>query len=249
MLHIDDDWRLAGFREFLSRPSPPRAKADDPLERVLYMLLGYVRQPLGEMQRAWDHLWERSWLREELLALLTILDDRTRRLTYPLEGSLASVPLQIHGTYTLDETMAAFDERNRKGGVKRIQTGVYYLKHRRTDLFFVTLEKSERHYSPTTLYNDYPISDRVFHWESQSNCHPDTPTGRRYLAVGHDPNQHALLFVRQRRTDERGETTPYTLLGPCTYRTHRGARPMQLEWELARPMPAAFYQEVKLAAG
>ena len=143
--------------------------------------------------------------------------------------------------------MAAFDERNRKGGVKRIQTGVYHLSRLATDLFFVTLEKSERHYSPTTLYDDYPINERRFHWESQSSCHEDTPTGRRYLAVGRGPG--AVLFVRARRSDERGETMPYTLLGPVRYAGHRGARPMRIEWALERPMPASFYQEVKVAAG
>jgi len=35
-------------------------------------------------------------------------------------------------------------------------------------LFFVTLDKSEREYSPTTLYKDYAISPTQFHWESQS---------------------------------------------------------------------------------
>ena len=248
LLHVDDAWRLGGLRELLAAPWAPRADPDDALQRILYMLLGYVRRPLDAMQAAWDHLWTQSALKDELQTILALLEDRTRRVTYPLGGQLASVPLQIHGTYTLDETLAAFDERNRKGGVKRIQTGVYYLKRLQTDLFFVTLEKSERHYSPTTLYNDYPISDRLFHWETQSNCHEDTPTGRRYMSVGSD-GQQALLFVRRRRSDERGETMPYTLLGPCAYRGHRGARPMQIEWELERSMPAAFYQEVKLAAG
>lgn len=249
LLHIDDAWRLDGLRHLVAQPSPPQADPTDPLQRILYMLLGYVRRPLSELQRAWDHLWERPWLRAELRAILTLLDDRARRLTHRLEDHLAPIPLRVHGTYTLDETMAAFDERNRKDGIKRIQTGVYYLERLRTDLLFVTLEKSERHYSPTTLYNDYPISDRLFHWESQSSVHESTPTGRRYLSIDGHSDQRALLFVRQRRTDPRGETMPYTLLGPCTYRTHRGARPMQIEWNLTRAMPASFYQEIKLAAG
>ena len=62
-------------------------------------------------------------------------------------------------------------------------------------------------------------------------------------------SQHALLFVRERRHDDRGETMPYTLLGRCAYRAHRGARPMQIEWDLERPMPPGLYQETKLAAG
>ena len=42
---------------------------------------------------------------------------------------------------------------------------------------------------------------------------------------------------------------PYLLLGPAHYRTHRGARPMQIEWDLPYPMPAWLYQETKRAAG
>jgi hypothetical protein len=36
------------------------------------------------------------------------------------------------------------------------------------DVFFITLKKSERLFSPTTRYNDYAISPLEFHWESQS---------------------------------------------------------------------------------
>jgi hypothetical protein len=55
--------------------------------------------------------------------------------------------------------------------------------------------------------------------------------------------------VRQRKKDDRGETMPYLLLGPVHYRTHRGERPMQIEWDLAHPMPARDFQEMKVAAG
>jgi len=36
------------------------------------------------------------------------------------------------------------------------------------DLFFVTLEKSERDYPPSTLDKDHAISPRDFHWEFPS---------------------------------------------------------------------------------
>jgi hypothetical protein len=174
-----------------------------------------------------------------------VVADRTRRVTQPLPD----VPLAVHGTYSLDEVLAALDERNRKGGVKRIQTGVFYIERKRTDLLFVTLEKSEKDYSPTTLYNDYAISASRFHWESQSNCHDETDTGRRYVSAKRGADQRVLLFVRPRRHDARGETMPYTLLGPVTYVEHRGGRPMQIIWELATPMPGGLYQETKVAAG
>lgn len=245
MLHLDDRLRLGGIASFLQSPQVPRADANDAFQRMLFMLLGYVRLPLTEMQTAWDALWASPALRSELGQLVAVLDDRVRRVTTPLDDS----PLSVHGTYTLDEILAAFDERNSKGGVKRIQTGVYFIERAKTDLLFVTLEKSEKDYSPTTLYNDYAISATRFHWESQSNCHEQTSTGRRYLEARRGGDGRVLLFVRARRSDERGETMPYTLLGRVFYIEHRGGRPMQIQWELETPMPAGMYQKTKVAAG
>ena len=48
----------------------------------------------------------------------------------------------------------------------------------RCDVFFITLKKSERLFSPTTRYNDYAISPLEFHWESQSLTQEALPPGR-----------------------------------------------------------------------
>ncbi len=249
MLHIDDARRLAGMRAFVAQDTAPSADAGDPIQRALFVLLGWVRSPYTEMPRAWAHLWSRPGLRSELAQLLAVLTDRSRWLGSPLGGSLADVPLLVHATYTLDEIFAAFDERNSKGGVSRVQIGAVHIKPRQTDVLLVTLEKSEKHYTPTTLYDDYPISPARFHWESQSTCHVDAPAGRRYMAARRDGEANVVLFVRQRRSDDRGETSPYLNLGRVFYRGHRGARPMQVEWELETSMPAWWYQETKRAAG
>jgi hypothetical protein len=49
------------------------------------------------------------------------------------------------------------------------------------DLFFVTLVKSEHHYSPTTMYADRAVTDTLFQWESQSTTSSTSPTGQRYI--------------------------------------------------------------------
>lgn len=249
MLHIDDDGRLDGLVDLVARALPPAASPEDAMHRWLFVLLGWVRSPYAEMSRAWEHLWSRPALRAELCQLLGVLADRSRWAGPRLEGPLADLPLAIHATYTLDEIVAGIDQRNAKGGVKRIQTGVFHVPRRRLDLLFVTLEKSAKHYTPTTLYDDYPISPTRFHWESQSTCHIDAPAGRRYLSAHRDGAGHVLLSVRQRRQDDRGETMPYVHLGPVHYRSHTGSRPMRIDWDLAFPMPAWMYQETKRAAG
>ncbi|UJR86680.1 DUF3427 domain-containing protein [Sandaracinus amylolyticus] len=249
LLHVDDTERLNGLLSLVSRSAPPAPDAGDAMQRWLFVLLGWVRHSYAGMDQAWAHLWSRPALRRELAQLLAVLADRSRWLGGRLGGALGDLPLLTHVTYTLDEVLAGIDERSDKGGVKRIQTGVFHVPRRSTELLFITLEKSEKHYTPTTLYDDYPISPTRFHWESQSIAHEDAPTGRRYISARPGAKNNVLLFVRQRRTGDRGETMPYVHLGRGFYRSHRGARPMQIEWDLETPMPAWLYQETKRAAG
>ena len=86
-----------------------------------------------------------------------------------------------------------------------------------------------------------------FRWEPQSAAHPSTPAGRRYLAATEGAPQKVTLFVRQRRMDSRVHTAPYLCLWLCTYDGHSGAKPMRLDWDLATPMHAWFFQATKVA--
>ncbi len=248
MLHIDDD-RLERFAGMLDVANPPPGAASDAYQRLLYVALGQMRKSFDDLGTFWEALWKRAWLREELLSLLRLLRDRSRHLFEPMAAPLDDVPLRLHGTYSRDEIFAAFDERNKNGGVLRTQSGIHDVKSRRTELLFVELEKSEKHYSPSTLYNDFPITRTRFRWETQSAAHPETPAGRRYLAAKAGAEQKVLLFVRQRRKDSRGHTLPYLCLGLCTYGGHTGAKPMRVDWELDAPMPAWWFQETKVAGG
>ena len=96
--------------------------------------------------------------------------------------------------------------------------------------------KSEADYSPTTMYADYPISPKLFHWESQSTTSVASKTGQRYFSG----SSNVLLFVRHRQADEFG-TAPYLFLGPARYVTHKRDRPIAITWELLHAMPAEFF--------
>lgn len=213
------------------------------------MLTGNIRLPYEEMPEAWAHLWRRAPLRDELRQLLAVVKDERRHVPHKLPGEFAKLALRVHATYSRDEVFAAFDERSKKHQVKRTQGGIYDVEQWKTELLFVELEKSENDYSPTTLYNDYPITPDLFRWESQSSAHEGTPAGKRYLAAVPGSGQHVLLFVRQRRKDARGETMPYLCLGLCDLHDHRGAKPMRIDWRLRVPMPAWFFEETKIAGG
>lgn len=248
LIHLDDPDRLDAWRVWLSEGVPPPVAPvgtwENRLQRMLFVGLGHVRQPLAELQDAFDGLWKHPAIRSELLELLEVLDNRMRRPTAPPDG-LGDVPLRTHATYSLDEIMAGFGVE-RSGRIYRPRgQGVWHEPSAKADLLFVTLEKTEKEYSSTTLYEDYPMSPTEFHWESQNSTSSTSPVGRRYL----DGSSRVLIFARERRKDERNITMPYVLLGRARYVRHESERPMRIVWRLDRPMPPDWYSDVKLAAG
>lgn len=129
----------------------------------------------------------------------------------------------------------------------RPQAGVLWDQESQTDMFFITLDKSERDFSPTTRYRDYAMSPELFHWESQSVTREASPTGQRY--INHQRmGSRVFLFARERKQD-RGRTMPYLFLGPAKYVRHQRERPMEIVWRLKHEMPADFYHEAAIAVG
>jgi len=214
---------------------------------MLAASLDHERRQVKELPEVLRRFLKSDPLREEAIALLELLVEQNRRPTYP-HGLTFAAPLVVHGDYSLIEVMAALGIVTDTDKLMRPQAGVYWVREHRCDLAFVTLEKSEKDYSPTTLYEDYPISPTLFHWQTQSSTRMASPAGKRYVGHGHG-DTHLALFVRKRRKDARGETMPYTFLGPATYVKHEGERPMSITWRLAHPMPAEMFEETKVAAG
>ena len=134
--------------------------------------------------------------------------ENAAHVTLGLPGPLRDVPLRIHARYQREEVLAALGYASLDRKPNSFREGVLYLPERDTDAFFVTLQKSEADYSPTTLYRDYPLSQTLFHWESQSTTSVASKTGQRYLSG----SSTKLLFVRQHKSDEFG-TSPYLFAG------------------------------------
>jgi protease II len=116
--------------------------------------------------------------------------------------------------------------------------GVLYLAEQKTDIFFITLNKSAKDFSPSTLYEDYAVNERLFHWQSQSRTSIQSSTGQRYLHH-RETGGHIVLFVREYK-EERGEASPYVYLGEADYVRHEGDKPISILWRLREEMPAAF---------
>jgi len=153
-------------------------------------------------------------------------------------------PLDVHCTYTRDQILVAMDFMK----PSTIREGVKYLPEKKIDIFFVTLNKSDKDYSPTTLYNDYSINETLFHWQSQSTTSAESVTGQRYC--NHKiKGSKIMLFVREFKTDVGG-TSPYTFLGLADYVKHEGSRPMNITWRLHKAIPAKYLKKTnKLVVG
>ena len=93
------------------------------------------------------------------------------------------------------------------------------------------------------MYEDYAISDRLFHWQSQSTTSETSNTGQRYINHVRTGNK-ILLFVREYKKTIAGNGAPYTFLGLVHYVKHEGSNPMNIIWELERPIPAKYLKKV-----
>lgn len=183
----------------------------------------------------------------EIEEMIPLLLASATHVTVPL-AQFPAVPLAIHGRYALQEIMAAFDVVSADGKVVAPQAGVYAERVTNADLLFVTLNKSEKQYSPNTMYEDYAISPSEMHWQSQNRTTSMSTAGRRHV-------DHAalfvtpILFVRVAKKTASGETEPYMCLGPATCESHHGEKPMNIVWRLLVPMPAELFRQAKLTTG
>ena len=180
----------------------------------------------------------------ELLELLRLRCDAIDFLDQPVELGF-DCPLDVHCTYTMRQIVSALDYYN-FGSLAGV--GVRYFPEKNVDVFFVTLNKADKDYSPTTMYKDYSINETLFHWQSQSTTTPNSSKGQRYIHH-RELDTKILLFVREFKTDLTG-AAPYTFLGTANYVKHEGSKPMSITWKLDVPIPAKYLKKTnKLVVG
>jgi len=241
-IHIDSISRLKWSKDFFSNSVAPLSK------RLKRKELAYLRMWAAnfgdetEISQL-DNLIQRFWSYPELVNeycelmeyLLNEVTHRTKLWENPHD-----VFLELHARYSRDEIMAAFNDI-RNGKLYLPREGVFFHKETKCNLLFVTLNKSEKDYSPSTMYRDYAISDTLFHWQTQSNTKPTTTKGIRHLEHK-EKGITPLLFIRNQKKDERRETEPYFFVGPVELNKWEGSQPMDIVWKVEEPLPADIYR-------
>ncbi|WP_246096358.1 DUF3427 domain-containing protein [Streptomyces botrytidirepellens] len=246
-LHIDDTERAAAYREFTADDAPAYddlTEWDQRLARMLFFILwdkgGFTSYAAGLAS-----LQGQQQVRSELGQLLTYLMNSPRMLPQrPLTGAHVHLPLNVHHAYNRSEILAAMGVARLGGQLPGFfAQGVLWDEANRTDALLITLNKSERDFSPTVRYKDYAISRTRFHWESQNATAPHSPTGQRYQKHAQQ-GSHVLLFMRDSKDTATGKAMPWVLLGPATYERHTGSKPMAITWRLHHPLPDRIWSRM-----
>jgi hypothetical protein len=110
-------------------------------------------------------------------------------------------------------------------------SGVFNLPEYNATLLFVTLNKSDNDFSPSTQYDDYLINDTLFHWQSQNTDAHSNKGGKRYTKQ-EQTNNKIILFVREDKRDGFGNTNPFHCFGLVDYISSHGDFPMNITWKL-----------------
>ncbi|MFZ5967409.1 MAG: DUF3427 domain-containing protein [Bacillota bacterium] len=182
------------------------------------------------------HIIENHEMKEEILEILQFNYDNIDFLEIE-NDFIFPCPLGVHGSYSTSQVLAGLGYFSEESSPS-FREGVKYFRDKELDIFFITLNKSEKDFSPSTLYEDYAINERLFHWQTQSKVSEESSTAQRYIHHRRTGNKIAL-FVREYKT-ENGYTAPFVFLGSCEYVSHSGNKPMSFIWRLKEEMPSMF---------
>lgn len=157
-------------------------------------------------------------------------------------GEDMPLALEQYGCYTREEVFAIFGRQTADKKMQGSVTGVFNIDELNAELFFVTLNKSDKDFSPSTMYDDYVVSENQFHWKSQNT---DTHQGRGKRYVEQVINKKKfLLFVREDKRDGFGNTCPFYCFGLVDYLSSRDDRPMSIDWRMHQPILPQFLKAV-----
>ena len=241
LLHVEDSRRLNAMSALGAGAwagSVLNLKEGLTAQMLSYQIDGRHEQAAG-YENFVERIARHPAIADELVELSALLQSRSTLGDHPLPG-LDDTPLCLHAAYGVREVLTAVGWLTASRRVP-FQSGILSLIGRKTELLFVTLDKSEG-YHDRIAYHDYAISTERFHWQSQNSAGPDTPGGRRYLESATNGWQFQL-FVRPRKGDA------YRACGPVTLESSEGDRPMSIVWHMQTPLPARLFREFSVLRG
>ena len=150
-------------------------------------------------------------------------------------------PLELHASYGGKEIQAVFGKANLETS-GQAGVGVFHFPEFKTYVLLVTFQKTEKEFSPSTMYADYPISRELMHWESQANTAQHHIDGQNL--IHHQERGYTILvFARDQKKKPNGVTVPFTYLGPVDMVSYESERPIKVVWRLRHSMPVEMFED------
>jgi len=231
-LLMDDTNLIADAKLLIESGASESARTKELIHSVLW---GNTKPKDGKLEQVYNYIATRPALLHDLTELLDWL--LINKIPLPEQQFCDfTESLNLHAAYTREQILLSLGLGSFENP-RSSREGVLHVPERKLDVFFADINKSENDFSPTTMYEDYAITDKLFHWQSQSNTGDTSPVGLRYInhaKQGYTP----LLFIRDRKKLENGLTTPYYYAGPIRYVKHEGSKPISFVWELEHALSA-----------
>lgn len=239
LIHMDDLEQLERIRKVAEHGADYQVTESE-LQRLkpfTYQLAGNALN--GGHEDILRLVAERPVFCAELKDFVELLEARCTHV-YKSLPSMEWSGLKLHAAYAKAEILSAIGYYRTPGRGNHLE-GVLSLPDRQTDLFFVTLDKSNALHEGVA-YEDYAISQTLFHWQSQNATAPETTVGQRYI---NSPSTgwKFQLFVRL------NNKSPYRACGPLSFVSSVGDRPMSITWKLESPLPMRLFNEFSVIRG
>lgn len=237
LFHVDSFRLLDFWIKYIEGACEIKSEEDRLMRNMLYYTF-YTKAPeksgFSSIEEGIEAALAEDFFRSEVLEILKYNREHIAFVPKANEYDF-NCPLETHCRYNRNQIMAAFGEFN-ESKAPEFREGVKHFKDKKTDIFLINLNKSEKDFSPSTMYEDYAINERLFHWQSQSQDRSSSAKIQRY--INHrEAGNYISLFVREYKNNGL-YTAPFTFLGNADYIRHEGERPVSFIWNLHEPIPA-----------
>lgn len=149
-------------------------------------------------------------------------------------------PLELYACYGGKEIQAVFGKANLETS-GQAGVGVFHFPEFKTYVLLVTFQKTEKEFSPSTMYADYPISRELMHWESQANTAQHHTDGQNL--IHHQERGYTILVFARDQKKRNNVTVPFTYLGPVDMVSYESERPIKMVWRLRHSMPVEMFED------
>jgi len=237
LFHVDSARLLDYWIRYIEGDHNPRNEEETLMRNMLYYTF-YKKHPekmgFNSIDDGIEAILHEDFVKSEVLEILNY-NRKHIGFVAGLNEYDFTCPLDLHCRYNTNQIMAAFGYFTETSSPE-FREGIKWFGDKRTDIFLINLNKSEKEFSPSTMYEDYAINATLFHWQSQSQDRQKSDRIQRY--INHKTKENSIsLFVREYKKNGT-YTAPYTFLGNADYVSHEGERPVSFVWRLHAPIPA-----------